>query len=84
MTRKHKIAVRRETALSHFSDTDEFEEYQAMSDEQLLDNFIGAGFFGDESVVHTVIYKGTLPDDCIDAETVGDVTGWPCDIEHYY
>lgn len=84
MKKANKIAVTRKTILFHFRDEDELEEYKAMSDEELLENFIGAGYFENEEEVHPVIYKGQLPDDCIDAETVGDVTGWACSLQSYY
>lgn len=78
-----KIAVTRATILFHFRD-DELEEYKTMNDEELLENFMGAGYFENEEEVYPVIYKGQLFDGCIDAEKVGNVTGWPCSLESYY
>jgi hypothetical protein len=83
-SRKSKIAVRRKTVLFHFRENEEYAECKKMSDAALLELFIEGGYFEQEDTVYPTMYKGQLPEDCIDAETVGDITGWPCSLDNYY
>lgn len=85
MTASH-ISVSKQTALEILKgdDMDDEFDYDNYSDRDLFDAFVGAGYFVDESEIHGDNFVLQTPDNCVDARTVGDVTGWPISLEQYY
>lgn len=84
--KKTHISLRRETALeilNNDNDDGEF-DYHNYSDQELFDAFVGAGYFADESEIYGNDFVTITPENCLDARTVGDVTGWPISLDVYY
>ncbi|MBC7473923.1 MAG: hypothetical protein H7263_06495 [Candidatus Sericytochromatia bacterium] len=83
MNSKIKISITTKNLNSMLIDDLEYslEEVKAMSLDEKIDNFVGAGYFEDENEFFGILDK--KDDKFIDFETVSNVTGNPVSLETY-
>ena len=91
-----KVSLRREyvlaTLIDNAEDEFEIEELRELDDSELIDAFIGGGYFGDEydfigfeEFEETGIFSFDIPEgvEHVDYEIVSIVTGQPIDLPTY-
>ncbi len=81
-----KMAIKKQTVCRMLKENYEemgesSEVIDEMTDDELLEEFVGAGFFADENAVAGMF--DVIPAEYIDAEVVAAITGWPVDLREY-